>query len=134
MTRTGANRNRYANQHATTDPRPSRFTNDGQDYTAWAARADAWAELNPATFLPDLPDKVHGLVSLTPPTVQCDGCGHRYSRDSLWLTVVTSHIIFNPRTDVTDQRRMCADCWRDAGWVDENLRGFRRVETAEVGA
>lgn len=131
MTSTGANRNRYANQHADTDPRPSRFANAGQDYAAWAARADAWAAEHPATLLPDMPDYVHGLVSLTPPTVQCDGCGHRYSRDHLGMAVLTSHIVFNPRAD-DDNRRMCADCWRDAGWEDDNLRGFQRIETAEV--
>lgn len=131
MTSTGANRNRYANAHRDTDPRPSRFANAGADYTAWAARADAWAAEHPATFLPDLPGKVHGLVSLTPPTVQCDGCGHRYSRDSLGMAVLTSGIFFNPRAD-DDHRRMCADCWHDDGWVDDNLRGWQRIETAEV--
>lgn len=39
MTTTGENRARYAEHHADTDPRPSRFT---PAYAEWAARADAW--------------------------------------------------------------------------------------------
>lgn len=41
MTSTGAKRQGYAATHADTDPRPSRFANQGRDYSAWAARADA---------------------------------------------------------------------------------------------
>jgi hypothetical protein len=39
ITTTGLSRERYANARATTDPRPSRFT-DPAAYAAWAARAD----------------------------------------------------------------------------------------------
>ncbi len=41
-TTTGENRNKYANAHPD-DPRPSRFSNQGRDYRAWAERADVWA-------------------------------------------------------------------------------------------
>lgn len=43
MTNAGENRERYAREHRHDDPRPSRFTNEGRDYRAWAERADAWA-------------------------------------------------------------------------------------------
>lgn len=78
-----------------------------------------------ATGLPDLDGLVHGIVSLNPPTVQCDGCGALCSNKSLALTVLTSGIIFNPREN--DGRRMCATCWRAAGWIDDNQRGWVRA-------
>lgn len=43
MTQTGINRQKYAETHRATDPRPSRFASEGRDYAAWAARADARA-------------------------------------------------------------------------------------------
>ena len=43
MTTTGANRQAYALTHQHTDPRPSRFANQGTTYRKWAARADEWA-------------------------------------------------------------------------------------------
>lgn len=39
----GVARDEYAREHAATDPRPSRFVEEGATYRAWAARADAWA-------------------------------------------------------------------------------------------
>lgn len=83
-------------------------------------------EPNAPALLPDLPGYVHGIVNLKPPTVQCDGCGDTYTRESLALAVLTSGIVFNPRAD-DDSRRMCVMCWRDAGWIDDNLRGWVRA-------
>lgn len=80
--------------------------------------------MSAAELLPDLPGKVHGIVSLDPPTVQCDGCGMLYRRSSLALAVLTSGITFNPRDD-SDRRRMCLDCWSAAGWVVDSL-GLRK--------
>lgn len=74
--------------------------------------------------LPDLPGKVHGLVSLDPPTVQCDGCGMLYSRPHLGLAVLTSGITFNSHDD-GDHRRMCVKCWDEAGWVEDS-RGWHQ--------
>lgn len=66
------------------------------------------------TPLPDLPSKVHGIKSLDPPTVQCDGCLLTYSRPSLGLAVLTGGIIFNHRHP---GRRLCADCRKTEGWT-----------------
>ncbi len=70
----------------------------------------------PLVPLPDLPGKVHGIVSLDPPTVQCDGCLRTYSNPHLGLAVLTSGINFNPRG--SDGRRLCRDCAREAGWSE----------------
>lgn len=42
MSSTGANRQAYATNHQHTDPRPSRFANEGATYREWAVRADEW--------------------------------------------------------------------------------------------
>ena len=34
-------------------------------------------------LLPTVPGKVHGIVSLDPPTVQCDGCAATYTGRTL---------------------------------------------------
>lgn len=81
--------------------------------------------MSAAALLPDIPGKVHGLVSLDPPTVQCDGCGLLYSRSHLGLAVLTSGITFNLRAE-NDHRRMCAQCWDAEGWVDSPSRGWNR--------
>lgn len=70
-----------------------------------------------AGLRPDLPGKVHGIVSLDPPTVQCDGCGWTYSRTNLGLAVLTSGINFNPR--LNDGRRLCAGCRKAEGWGED---------------
>ncbi len=67
-------------------------------------------------LLPDLPGKVHGIVSLAPPTVQCDGCGYTYSNRHLGMAVLTSGIVFNPR--LKNGRRLCLNCRKDEGWED----------------
>ena len=57
---------------------------------------------------PDIPGKVHGIVSLDPPKVQCDGCGLVATGTHLNLLILTCGIKFNPRSG--DSRRLCADC------------------------
>lgn len=69
--------------------------------------------------LPTLPGYVHGIVSIDPVTVQCDGCGLTRSEHPRGaLAVILSGIIFCPRLYATgeDRRRLCGDCRRDAGW------------------
>ncbi len=51
MTKTGSNRLRYSN---TIEPAPSRFTNEGKDYAAWAKRADA-------NKPPRIGTRIHGM-------------------------------------------------------------------------
>ena len=69
-------------------------------------------------LLPDVPGKVHGIVSLDPPTVQCDGCGHEATGDRLGFLIVTCGIKFNPALYQTgrDQRRLCSGCRKEVGW------------------
>ena len=69
-----------------------------------------------SSLRPDLPGKVHGIVSLDPPTVQCDGCGYTYSNPHLGLAVLTSGIQFHPRHP---GRRLCRDC-RKTEWGDDD--------------
>jgi hypothetical protein len=65
--------------------------------------------------MPTVPGKVHGIVSMDPITVQCDGCGGVWSEG---LTIITvGKALFNPRLyGKGDDRRLCADCAREAGW------------------
>lgn len=67
---------------------------------------------------------VHGIVSLDPPRVQCDGCGLVAEGDSLSLTILFCQIVFNSR--VGCGRRMCYECWKVEGWAHDN-RGWRPV-------
>lgn len=68
-------------------------------------------------LLPDLPGLVHGIVSLDPPTIQCDGCGYVYTRPHLAHAVILSGIGFNARAAQRgDRRRLCVHCAQDAGW------------------
>jgi hypothetical protein len=57
---------------------------------------------------PDIPGYVHGIVSLEPPKVQCDGCGLVATGAWLNLLILTCGIKFNPRSG--DGRRLCAGC------------------------
>ena len=59
-------------------------------------------------LLPDLPGKVHGIVSLDPPTVQCDGCGYTFSHPRLAIAVMCGGIEFNPRRP--SDGRLCKAC------------------------
>ena len=74
-------------------------------------------------LLPDVPGKVHGIVSLDPLTVQCDGCAKRVDHRTLGLssdhhnlTILTSGIEFNSHLSGIDDRRLCRDCAKAAGW------------------
>jgi len=58
--------------------------------------------------MPDLPGIVHGLVSLDPPKVQCDGCGLVVTGENLAMTVLFGGIRFDFRDGYT--RRLCDDC------------------------
>lgn len=68
----------------------------------------------PLIPLPDLPGKVHGIVSLTPPTIQCDGCLTTFTHQRLAMAVILSGIRFRARGD--DRRRLCRECAKEAGW------------------
>lgn len=76
-------------------------------------------------LLPDVPGLVHGIVSLDPPTIQCDGCGHLYVHTdggTLAVAIIRSGINYYPMRynlpadhPLHDQRRLCADC-RSREW------------------
>ena len=75
-------------------------------------------------LLPDVPGKVHGIVSLDPITIQCDGCAKLADHRTLGLpgdhhnlTILTCGIVFNPALYPDDDRRLCRDCAKEAGWV-----------------
>lgn len=74
--------------------------------------------------MPDLPGLVHGIKSLDPWTVQCDDCLAVFS-GSIPIRVVQK-AIFNARAGLPGLR-LCADCWRVRGWVDDNTRGWQKV-------
>lgn len=65
-------------------------------------------------LLPDIPGKVHGIVSLDPPGVQCDGCGYVHTHITLALAVQTGprfcRYATDPRPEWRDGRRLCGDC------------------------
>ena len=48
---------------------------------------------------------VHGIVSLDPPTIRCDSCGHEATGRTLAMVVQHS-----------GPRRLCRDCRIKAGW------------------
>jgi hypothetical protein len=59
---------------------------------------------------------VHGLT-LDPPTVTCDGCGHTATAPSRGVpfnvVILTCGIVFNPHTyGRGDDRRLCRNCRR----------------------
>jgi hypothetical protein len=60
---------------------------------------------------PDLPGYVHGIVSLEPPKVQCDGCGLVASGACLSVLILTAGIKFDPKGGPGwERRRLCAEC------------------------
>ena len=68
--------------------------------------------------LPDVEGCVHGIVSLEPPKVQCDGCGLVATGVDVALSVliILCGIRFNTlRYGHGDDRRLCSDC-RAAVW------------------
>lgn len=61
--------------------------------------------------LPDVEGLVHGIVSVDPPRVQCDGCGLVATGRKLTTTILTCGITFNARLfHHGDERRLCRDC------------------------
>jgi hypothetical protein len=93
-----------------------------------------------AELLPTVDGFVHGLVQVDPVfVVQCDGCGRvavgeldpRGKRTA--LVILSCGIIFGHAAD--DDRRMCARCRVEAGWVDYDTRECiadrRRLEAYE---
>jgi hypothetical protein len=58
---------------------------------------------------------VHGIVSDDPPTIVCDGCGHRATGERMAVLAFTCGITFNHGSD--DKRRLCRDCAKRAGWA-----------------
>lgn len=67
----------------------------------------------PNGLLPTVPGKVHGIVSLDPLTIQCDGCGFLATGVAV---MTTCGIIFHRYLHDKDPRRLCTDCQRRAGW------------------
>lgn len=62
---------------------------------------------------PTLPGMVHGIVALSPPTIQCDGCGTTYSRPGLMsVAIILAGITFDPQGL---GQRLCRDCGKAAG-------------------
>lgn len=77
------------------------------------------------SILPDLDGYVHGIKTLAPVwSVQCDDCLNVTSGE--WLLKVAQSATFNSRSDVP-HLRLCDECWRNRGWVDDNLRGWARI-------
>ena len=63
-------------------------------------------------IMPDLPGYVHGIKSVDPPIIQCDGCGlvdEGEPGDRIGFHIVMSEIKFNPRGRA--RVRMCKACW-----------------------
>lgn len=66
-------------------------------------------------MLPDLPGRTHGIKSINPYVVQCDGCRTTVTHDGrepypnffgrIWFANIRSG----------DGRRMCASCWKTEG-------------------
>lgn len=72
---------------------------------------------------PTVPGFVHGIVSLDPPQIQCDGCGliaegrAGGGHQALNLLILTCGIRFNPKVHLySDRRRLCRECAVGAGW------------------
>jgi len=79
---------------------------------------------HPTAAYPDIPGLVHGIVGTNPTRVQCDGCRRVAVGSSLALTVMTSGIVFNAKSGTG--QRMCGECWKDAGWV-EDYYGWKQL-------
>lgn len=66
-----------------------------------------------ADLRPTVPGRVHGIVSVDPYEVQCDGCARTWSGGM--LVILVGKALFNPRLK-DDHRRLCKECHADAGW------------------
>ena len=62
-----------------------------------------------------VPGYVHGIVSLDPPAVRCDGCAHTATGPRMAVLLLTCGIVFNPRVYAIDDRRLCKTC-RASAW------------------
>ena len=72
--------------------------------------------------LPDLPGFVHGIKSVGPFRVQCDGCGQVITHDGReTLTTFFARIRFHRAGPGGDHSRRCKDCWVAAGVPREVL-------------
>jgi len=63
--------------------------------------------------LPDLDGYVHGVVSLDPPKVQCDGCGLVATGIGMGAALLIILCGITSNTSLYghgDDRRLCADC------------------------
>lgn len=70
-------------------------------------------------LLPTVPGRVHGIVSLDPPQIQCDRCGlveTAREGEGLGPFAMRCGILFTPRLRGRDDRRLCVPC-RKARWV-----------------
>jgi hypothetical protein len=65
------------------------------------------------SLLPDVPGMVHGIVSLDPPIIQCDGCGRTHTERTIELAILLSGIQFSP---AHPGRRLCLECRIAEGW------------------
>lgn len=74
--------------------------------------APYYTERRPGVALPTIKGKVHGIVGLNPPEVQCDEClVVRASSEKIGITVILVDITFSPRRyDRGDKRRLCREC------------------------
>lgn len=66
--------------------------------------------------LPDLPGKVHGIKSLDPPTIQCDGCLVTATGSKFTHLVQFCGILFHKSQTLHPNRRLCAECRTREGW------------------
>lgn len=76
----------------------------------------AMVELRPLVPFDDIDGLVHGIVSVDPPRVQCDGCGVVREGTTLNVTILTCDIRFMPSRYSRDPRRLCLACRKDAGY------------------
>ena len=80
-----------------------------------------------STLIPDddLPGKVHGIKSLDPPTIQCDGCLMTATHPKATFLVQFSGIVFNLSQTLFPNRRLCPECQTAEGWAADG-RGAAR--------
>ena len=79
-----------------------------------------------AEKLPDLPGKVHGVKRMDPFTVQCDDCLEVWTAENEPMIITARRAVFNARAHV-DNLRLCMDCWRARGWIDDYF-GWKEID------
>lgn len=70
----------------------------------------------------------HGIVSMDPPTVRCDGCGGLSTHPtSIRLAVILGGVLFSARRAASiatpDRRRLCRGCAWDA-WPETRVSDY----------